>query len=187
MVTNIYQIRCKADPKFWTSTPYRSKIVWKWMPQAKSKQVSKRIEIGPNMAQKWVQNTAKINPKWPQIEVENEVGKHIGKNDEKWKPRPIDLEPMFGQNRQKNISKNHAKIYTEKVVNLMPKRSQNGSQNGSQNHWKIIVPFWHHWAYFWLPLAHFWLTFGVLWLTFTVSWSLFPYFYVFSTKMSCKI
>ena len=53
--------------------------------------------------------------------------------------------------------------------------------------WLPWVSFWHHWAYFWLPLAHFWLTFGVLWLTFIVSWSLFPYFYVFSTKMSCKI
>ena len=53
--------------------------------------------------------------------------------------------------------------------------------------WLPLVPFWHHRAHFWLPLAHFWLTFGVFWLTFIVSWSLFSYFYVFSSKMSCEI
>ena len=53
--------------------------------------------------------------------------------------------------------------------------------------WLPLVHFWFPLAHFWLPLAHFWLTFGVFWLTFTVSWSLFSYFYVFSTKMTCKI
>ena len=60
--------------------------------------------------------------------------------------------------------------------------------------WLRLAPFWLPLALFWLPLApfrlplaHFWLTFGVFWLTFIVSWSLFPYFYVFSTKMSCEI
>ena len=50
-----------------------------------------------------------------------------------------------------------------------------------------LTHFWLPWAHFWHPWAHFWLTFSIFWLTFTLSWSLFPYFYVFSIKMSCEI
>ena len=68
------------------------------------KNTPKAIKFDPQIAQKTIKNLSKIN-------AEIEIGKRV----EKWRPRPIESEPIFDQNRSKMTSKNHQKIDAEKV------------------------------------------------------------------------